>query len=79
MELKKVRSAGDPELVERNKKRIDPLIPSIIAVSLQLIATLYLAATGYPSRAVTASAILTAIYSFVTYLLNRKPKPGREI
>lgn len=72
MELKKIRSAGDPELVRKNRNTIDPLLPSLLAVSLQLIATLYLHTAGYPDRAVITSAILTTIYTLVTYLLNKK-------
>lgn len=72
MELKKVRSAGDPELVRRNRNTIDPLFPSLLAVFAQLIATVYLRAAGYPDKAVIASAIFTAIYALVTYLLNKK-------
>jgi hypothetical protein len=72
MELKEIRSAGDPELVKMNRNKINPLVPSIIAVMLQLIATLYLHSAGYPSRAVISSAVLTAIYALVTYLLNKK-------
>jgi hypothetical protein len=72
MELKEIRSAGDPELVKMNRNKIDPLVPSIIAVMLQLIATLYLHYAGYSPRAVISSAIFTAIYALVTYLLNKK-------
>jgi len=74
MELKKVSSAGDPELVMRNRKIINPLWPSIFAVFMQLLATIYLYSVNVPKRAVIASAILTFVYCVVTYLLNKKPK-----
>lgn len=72
MELKKVRSAGDPELVRRNKNTIDPLFPSLVAVFMQLMATLYLRAAGYSDKAVILSGTFTLIYVIVTYLLNKK-------
>jgi hypothetical protein len=72
MELKEIRSAGDPELVKRNRSTINPLVPSVIAVFMQLIATVYLHFAGYPTSAVVSSGILTTIYAFVSYLLNKK-------
>lgn len=72
MELKKIRSAGDPELVRKNRGIIDPLVPSIIAVSFQLFATVYLYLAKYQESAVISSASLTIIYAIVTYLLNKK-------
>ena len=79
MELEKIGSAGDPVVVRRNKQKIDPLFPSIIAVSVQLIATVYLHSINAPTKSVVASAILTAIYALVTYLLNKKPIKNNSV
>ena len=79
MELKKIRSAGDPELVMKNRNRIDPLLPSLLAILMQLLATLYLYHIKVPTRAVVASAVLTVIYCVVTYLLNKKPKDNNIV
>lgn len=74
MELKEVRSAGDPELVRRNKNSIDPLFPSLVAILFQLVSTLYLYSTKAPLKSIIASGVLTLIYVIVTYLLVKKPK-----
>jgi hypothetical protein len=79
MELKKISSAGDPELVERNKKRIDPLLPSIIAILMQTLATVYLYHAGSPIKSVISSGVLTIIYCMVAYLLNSKPKKSKGV
>ena len=79
MELKKIGSAGDPELVERNKNRIDPLFPSIVAILMQILATVYLYYAGYPLKSVISSGVLVVIYFFVAYLLNSKPKKSKGI
>jgi uncharacterized MnhB-related membrane protein len=76
MELKEIRSAGDPELVKMNRNKRDPLIPCILAVLMQLIATVYLYSMGHPTDAVVSSGTLTAIYAFVSYLLNTKRSNG---
>lgn len=75
MELKKVSSAGDPDVVKRNKQRIDPIAPCIIAVSIQLMATVYLYSVSAPTRSIVASGVLTLVYLFVSYLLI---KPGKK-
>lgn len=73
MEVKKISSAGDPLMVERNKHRIDPLLPSVVAVIIQFIATAYLYSINSSTGSIVASAMLTIIYAIVTYLLNREP------
>lgn len=79
MELKKVRSAGDPDVVKRNKNKIDPLFPSLIAISLQLVSTLYLYSISAPNKAVISSGVLTLVYCLVCYLLVKEPKKKRGI
>jgi hypothetical protein len=74
MELKKIRSSGDPVLVMKNRKKINPLIPSVVAVLLQALATGYIYSTGVGTRAVVSSAILTLIYAGVTIILNVEHK-----
>lgn len=79
MELKKVRSAGDPDVVKRNKGKIDPFFPSLIAISLQLISTLYLYSISAPVKAVISSGVLTLVYCLVFYLLAKKPKKKQGV
>lgn len=79
MELKKIRSAGDPDVVRQNKNRIDPLWPSIVAVSLQAAATVYLYLSSAPVKLVFSSGIFTLMYILVSYLLNKKPKKTRRV
>lgn len=74
MEIKKISSAGDPDVVRKNRMKIDPLLPSIVAVLVQLLATLYLLLIHAPIKSIIASAIFTLIYIGVTYILNRKSK-----
>lgn len=79
MEFKKVSSAGDPVVVKRNKKRIDPLLPCLVAITVQLIATAYLYTIHAPKKSVIASGVLTSVYIFVTYLLNKKPNVKKAV
>jgi hypothetical protein len=74
MELKKIRSSGDPVLVMKNRKKINPLLPSLTAVFLQALATAYLYSIGTVERAVISSAILTVVYTIITIILNTKHK-----
>lgn len=79
MELKKVSSAGDPLVVERNRRSIDPLLPSMVAVSIQLLTTVYMYLTNEPAKSVAASGIVTAAYAALGYMLVRKPKTKKPI
>lgn len=79
MELKKIRSAGDPDVVRQNKNRIDPLGPSIIAVSFQAAATVYLYLSSESIKAVISSGVLTLVYVLVSYLLIKKPKKTNRV
>lgn len=74
MELKKVSSSGDPKLVKANRERIDPLLPSVIAIVVQCISTVYLHSIDAGVKAVSSSAALVVIYIIVTVLLNREHK-----
>ena len=75
MEVKKISSAGDPLLVERNKKKIDPFVPAVIAIVVQLVATFYLYSIG----SIIVSAVLTIIYVIATYLLNTEPGKDKKV
>jgi hypothetical protein len=79
MELKKIRSAGDPDLVRRNKNTIDPLLPSIIAIIMQALATVYLYCSAAPIKSVISSGIIVIVYCIVAYLLNSKPKKNKGV
>jgi len=65
--------------VRRNKQKVDPLLPGLVAVVMQLIATLYLYSISMPTKSVVASAVLTFIYALVTYLLNKKPGKKKSV
>ena len=78
MEVKKISSAGDPLLVERNKK-IDPFVPAVIAIVVQLVATFYLYSIGSSTGSIIVSAVLTIIYVIATYLLNTEPGKDKKV
>ena len=79
MEVKKISSAGDPLLVERNKKKIDPFVPAVIALVVQLVATFYLYSIGSSTGSIIVSAVLTIIYVIATYLLNTEPGKDKKV
>lgn len=74
MELKKIGSAGDPIMVRRNRTRMNALLPSSIAVFMQLCATVYLFVDGAPTGSIVGSGALTVCYAAISCLLVRKPK-----
>lgn len=74
MELKKVSSSGDPVVVMSNRRRINPLYPSLVAIFLQALATVYVYSIDVGTKAVLSSAALTVIYIIVTVLLNTEHK-----
>jgi hypothetical protein len=66
-------------MVKRNKERVDPLLPCLVAIAVQLIATAYLYSVHAPIKSVIASGVLTSVYVLVTYLLNKKPNRKKAV
>lgn len=65
-------------MVERNRRKIDPLFPSIVAVSMQLLATVYVFfAVPRPQSAIVCGS-LTLVYAAIACVLNRKPRTQEE-
>jgi hypothetical protein len=64
-------------MVERNRRKMDPLFPSVVAVFMQLLATVYVFfVTEKPQQAVVCGCI-TLLYIAAAYWLNRKPSPAK--
>ena len=73
MELKKVGSAGDPYMVRRNRSKIDAVVPSVVAVLMQLGATVYLFIDKAPVGSIVGSGIICLCYAGIGYILCKKP------
>jgi hypothetical protein len=71
MEIKKVRSAGDPDVVRVNRSKPDPAIFCLFAIITQLLATIYIWSSDLPVSAGVTSIVLTIVYILVSYELNK--------
>ena len=69
MEFKTLSSTGNISVVNHNRNKINPLLSSIIAIVLQLIATVYVYVTTESLVSTTISGLILLAYIKISYWL----------
>lgn len=69
MEFKTLSSTGNISVVNHNRNKINPLLPSIIAIVLQLIATVYVYVTTESLVSTAISGLILLAYIKISYWL----------